>query len=257
MQAASGSVHAPSTTPSASHAAPSVQASFPDVVPLHSTKQSVDPGPPPGKQSAPGQAASAVARSAAIRKTTAGERIGRNAGGANPSRQSVPGRDPAERTLRRLELPSTERAATPGRRSAICPGVTNARPDAVRRTARASGNLGDVRRLKTLRTLRDLERHPLSLVEGAEAGTRDRRVVHEHVLALVGGDEPVTLLAVEPLYLAGSHVVPSFNSPASDARKNVFLDRERAVDTTAPHRLATSARFRPPRRTCLANARTL
>src|SRR5690606_33116056 len=41
-----------------------------------------------------------------------------------------------------------------------------------------------------------------------EASTRDRRVVHEHVrAATVNGDEPETLLRVEPLHGALSHLL--------------------------------------------------
>src|SRR3954469_18238259 len=60
--------------------------------------------------------------------------------------------------------------------------------------------------LGTLRTLDDLELHPLVLVEGPIALGLDRRVVDEHVLAVVHGDEAVALLVVEPLHGALCHV---------------------------------------------------
>src|SRR5262249_5424251 len=59
MHACSESEQTPSTLPSASHASPSVHATFFDVVPLNATKQSVAAGPPPAKQSGPGHTASA------------------------------------------------------------------------------------------------------------------------------------------------------------------------------------------------------
>src|SRR4029453_7429240 len=65
--------------------------------------------------------------------------------------------------------------------------------------------LGYVRGLKTLRSLRDRERHALSLLERPEAGAADCRVMHENVLTFVGGDESVALLTVEPLDLALCH----------------------------------------------------
>src|SRR5436309_215750 len=78
-----------------------------------------------------------------------------------------------------------------------------------------SGDLADVGRLQPLRALRDLELDPLPLIQGAKAGAGDRRVVNEDVFPIVGGDEPVTLLAVEPLHLALRHGL-SLLSIASD-----------------------------------------
>src|SRR5204863_186910 len=76
---------------------------------------------------------------------------------------------------------------------------------APRMTAWESVCLGDVRRLKPLRSLRHFERNALTLFERAEAGPADRRIVHEDVFTLVRGDEAVPLLSVEPLDLALSH----------------------------------------------------
>src|SRR5262249_54492982 len=56
-QAPTANRHVPSTVPSASHVgSPSWHESVPDVVPDHSTRQSVAGGPPPGKQPSCGQA---------------------------------------------------------------------------------------------------------------------------------------------------------------------------------------------------------
>src|SRR6185295_14588997 len=66
-------------------------------------------------------------------------------------------------------------------------------------------DFADVCRLQTLWTLCYLERYSLSFVERAEAGSGDRRVVHEHILPLIRGDESVSLLTIEPLHLTLSH----------------------------------------------------
>src|SRR6266516_4813139 len=60
--------------------------------------------------------------------------------------------------------------------------------------------------LGTLGTLSDLELDALSLVQRAVAVRLDGRVVDEHVLAAVPGDEAVALLVVEPLLGALCHV---------------------------------------------------
>src|SRR5262249_54225007 len=80
-------------------------------------------------------------------------------------------------------------------------------PEALTRPATRwgrSGDLCDVCCLEPLRALRHFERDALPLVEGAEAGARDRGVVNEDVLSLVRRDETVSLLTVEPLHLTGS-----------------------------------------------------
>src|SRR3989449_1410894 len=59
--------------------------------------------------------------------------------------------------------------------------------------------------LKTLRTLLHVELHLLSLLQGPVTGSLDGGVVHEHISAVLLGDEPVTLLGVEPLHGAGRH----------------------------------------------------
>src|SRR5881398_1860047 len=65
---------------------------------------------------------------------------------------------------------------------------------------------GHVRRLGTLLTLLGLVLHLRAFVEGAVPRALDRAEVDEQVLpALVGGDEPVALVRVEPLDSSGCH----------------------------------------------------
>src|SRR5262249_37738946 len=78
-----------------------------------------------------------------------------------------------------------------------CPGPPWAASPAVQR--------GDVCRLEAFGPLCHLELHALTLLERPEPGAPDRAVVDEDVLTLVGGDEAVSLLAVEPLDLALCH----------------------------------------------------
>src|SRR5687767_15705600 len=61
---------------------------------------------------------------------------------------------------------------------------------------------GDVSRLRSLRTVDDLELNRLALFEGAEAVARDGGIVHEHVASAFTLDEPIALGVVEPLDLA-------------------------------------------------------
>src|SRR5262249_54682651 len=70
-QAWSAKVQTPSALPSESQLDPSAQLKLPLVMPDHSTKQSVDPGPPPGKQVPGGQSASAAPPSVVTRTTIA------------------------------------------------------------------------------------------------------------------------------------------------------------------------------------------
>src|SRR2546421_6482012 len=67
--------------------------------------------------------------------------------------------------------------------------------------------LADVGCLKSLRTLGDVELHALALGQGLEALTRDRREMHEHVLAAFLRDEPEALRIVEPLHRTHRHFV--------------------------------------------------
>src|ERR1700759_2147137 len=69
-------------------------------------------------------------------------------------------------------------------------------------------DLRDDNHLVSLRApvaLRDLELHPLALFEGAVAIRLDRREMDENVLTTVYGNEPVSLVRVEPLDGALSH----------------------------------------------------
>src|SRR5207302_6648633 len=64
----------------------------------------------------------------------------------------------------------------------------------------------DVRRLRALGALGDLELHLLTLCEAAEALHLDGRVVDEHVLAAsVGSDEAIAFRIVEPLHGTSRH----------------------------------------------------
>src|SRR5436305_14730929 len=66
-----------------------------------------------------------------------------------------------------------------------------------------SGDLGDVRGRRALRTLHDVELDAVALGKALEAGALDRRVVHEAVLATVlRSDEAEALGVVEPLHFA-------------------------------------------------------
>src|SRR5689334_22322956 len=66
----------------------------------------------------------------------------------------------------------------------------------------------NVRRLRTLGALGDVELDPLVVVETAVALGRDSRVVREHVgTPAIRRDEPEALLCVEPLDCADRHVL--------------------------------------------------
>src|SRR5438445_6145909 len=66
--------------------------------------------------------------------------------------------------------------------------------------------------LRTLRTLGDLELHPLTFFQRAVAVGLDGAVVDEYVLTTVYGDEAVALLVVEPLDAALCHVHSSLGA---------------------------------------------
>src|SRR4029077_20321190 len=57
-----------------------------------------------------------------------------------------------------------------------------------------------------LGALLDLELHPVTFGQRAEALRRDRRVVHEHIRAAVLLDETEALRVVKPLHLALRHL---------------------------------------------------
>src|SRR4051812_12046292 len=76
-----------------------------------------------------------------------------------------------------------------------------------RRSAERGSERADIRRLRALRALGDVELHPLVLLETAEAARGDRREVGEDVgAAAVLADEAEALVAVEPLHGTCSHV---------------------------------------------------
>ena len=70
----------------------------------------------------------------------------------------------------------------------------------------------DVVCLRPLLALAEFEGHSLSLLEGFVPAAFDGGVVDEDVLsALVGGDEAVALLTVEPLHNSLRHASSSFS----------------------------------------------
>src|SRR5690606_4724400 len=69
----------------------------------------------------------------------------------------------------------------------------------------------DVRGLRSLLALRDLELNALALFEAAVARRVDGRGVREDVLsAVVGGDEAETLFGIEPLHGSSGHETAFF-----------------------------------------------
>src|SRR3990170_3245787 len=64
----------------------------------------------------------------------------------------------------------------------------------------------DVRGLRALLAVDDVELHLLTFLQVAEAVGLDGAVVDEDVLTALHGDEAVALLRVEPLHGAGNHV---------------------------------------------------
>src|SRR5262249_36737567 len=67
-------------------------------------------------------------------------------------------------------------------------------------------DLADVRGLEPLRAPRHLELHAITLGQALEAVGLDGAEVHEHVLAILLGDEAVPLRVVEPLDLTLCHL---------------------------------------------------
>src|SRR5262249_44242911 len=72
--------------------------------------------------------------------------------------------------------------------------------------ASGSADGHDVFGLRSLLALGDVELDLLPFLQAAIAATGDRAEVHEHVRATVHRDEAVTLVSVEPLHNALSHV---------------------------------------------------
>src|SRR5689334_20847078 len=89
----------------------------------------------------------------------------------------------------------------PGRRSTAV-GAGRAAASVTRRPGGSED--ADVRGLRALGALGNVELDALVLVKAAEAARRDRRVVGEQVgAATVGSDEPETLFAIEPFHCTG------------------------------------------------------
>jgi hypothetical protein len=66
----------------------------------------------------------------------------------------------------------------------------------------------NVLRLGALLALGDVELDLLPFIEAAVAATGDRAEVHEHIRATFNLDEPVALVAVEPLHRSLRHLDP-------------------------------------------------
>src|SRR5256884_9410985 len=90
-------------------------------------------------------------------------------------------------------------AAVRSSRGAICPGAGVVHAD-------ASADDPDVVCLGPLLALRDVELDLLPFLQAAVAATSDRADVHEPVRAALDRDEPVALVAVEPLHSALRHL---------------------------------------------------
>src|SRR4051812_2818801 len=94
-----------------------------------------------------------------------------------------------------------------------------------RRRARL-GCLGDVGGLQAFGALSDLELDLLTLFQRPESFTGDRRVVDEHVLAVLLADEAEPFLRVEPLHVTNCH------SRSSSLRRFGSSSREGALPHT-------------------------
>src|SRR5215469_16737904 len=91
---------------------------------------------------------------------------------------------------------------------------------------RSKRNRGRLALLTALHLVAEL----LALVQIAHSGPFDGRNVHEHVLrAIVGLDEAVALLGVEPLYGSSSHCKPfkeNYAALAIERRSNLGTERK-------------------------------
>src|SRR5579859_507468 len=105
----------------------------------------------------------------------------------------------------------------------------------------ASSDRADVLGLRSLGTLGDVVLDPLAVLEAAVAVGLDGRLVDEDVrCAIVGGDEPVALVRVEPLHCSLSHcaLLPRRSSGSTGGAS-------RAMATACP------SEARPGNRRCL------
>src|SRR5215475_8118809 len=91
---------------------------------------------------------------------------------------------------------------------------------------RSKRNRGRLALLTALHLVAEL----LALVQIAHSGPFDGRNVHEHVLrAIVGLDEAVALLGVEPLYGSSSYcklLKENYAAPAFERRSNFGTERK-------------------------------
>ena len=91
---------------------------------------------------------------------------------------------------------------------------------------RSKRNRGCLALLAALHLVAEL----LALVQSANSRAFDGRNVHEHVLrAIVGLDEAVALLGVEPFYGSSSHCKPfkeNYAAPAIERRSNFGAERK-------------------------------
>src|SRR5262249_40686349 len=120
-----------------------------------------------------------------------------------------------------------------------------------------------VRRLKALRTLRDVEVHTLSLGERLEALALNGGEVYEDVLATLLGDETETLRVVEPLDRTCSHCgllvlgdpvpltfIPGGTLPAGDGVALVVLQKRNRQPQNVPRLHDCEGRGRTTRTVC-------
>ena len=59
---------------------------------------------------------------------------------------------------------------------------------------------GDILRRGAFRSLLDIKRHLIAVIEGFETGRVNPRMMHEHVRTVLLLNEPETFLVVEPLH---------------------------------------------------------
>lgn len=80
--------------------------------------------------------------------------------------------------------------------------VSEGRNNGLRPSSSGLAGLGDVPRLRTLRTIDDFELNLLAFFERPESVALDCREVHEDIIAALALDEAITFSVVEPLDLA-------------------------------------------------------
>jgi hypothetical protein len=70
--------------------------------------------------------------------------------------------------------------------------------------------LANVRGLQSFGSLRDVELDLLPFAQRAEAISLNSRVMDENIRSILTRDESISLRIVEPLHLAGCHLLPSY-----------------------------------------------